>query len=129
MRSGKEAGIMNMEMDAMLDQAVEEVFAVLRRDGLVDLSKKRWDDLEEPAVEIGDRVTQKILAKLLGQQAEDLQEHGLETCCRCGTKLDDPPVQSRTLVTRRGKVHWKTPVQYCAACRRDFFPSGEGTGD
>jgi hypothetical protein len=38
-------------------------------------------------------------------------------------------VQSRTLVTRRGKVHWKTPVQYCAACHRDFFPSGEGTGD
>jgi hypothetical protein len=80
-------------------------------------------------VDIGDRVTQKVLAKLLGKQAEDLQKHGPEACCRCGTKLDGPSLQSRTLVTRRGKVHWKTPVLYCAACRRDFFPSGEGAGD
>lgn len=120
---------MNQEMDAVLDRAVEEVFAVLQRDGLADLVEKRWDDLEEPAVEIGDRVTQKVLAKLLGKQAEDIQEHGLETCCRCRTKLDGVSHQSRSLVTRRGKVHWKTPVQYCAACRRDFFPSGEGIGD
>ena len=120
---------MNQEMDAVLERAVEEVFAVLRRDGLADLSEKRWDDLEEPAAEIGDRVTQRVLAKLLGKQAEDLQEHSPRACRRCGTKLDGPSHQSRTLVTRRGKVHWKTPVQYCAACRRDFFPSGKSVGD
>ena len=120
---------MNQEMNAVLDRAVEEVFAVLRREGLADLSEKRWDDLEEPAVEVGDRVTQKVLAKLLGRQAEELQEHSPGACCRCATKLDAPSPQSRSLVTRRGVVHWKSPVQYCAACRRDFFPAGEDAGD
>jgi hypothetical protein len=120
---------MKMEMEAVLERAVEEVFAILRRDGLGDLLEKRWDDLEEPAVAIGDQVTQKVLAKLLGRQAEAVEEHSPETCCRCGGKLDGRSHQSRTLVTRRGKVHWKTPVQYCAACRRDFFPSGEDAGD
>jgi hypothetical protein len=121
---------MGKEMDDLVERVAELVFATMQREeGMDHLSEKRWDDLEGPSVEIADRVAQKVLAKLLGKQAEELQERSPERCCRCRRKLDVPTTQSRSLMTRRGTVHWKTPVRYCAACRRDFFPAGEGVGD
>jgi hypothetical protein len=123
---------MQVELEAVLDRLAEEVVEAVRGHGLEELRNKRWAELEGPAVEVGDAVTRKVLARLLGQQAEELvggDAAGGRGCPFCTTELAEKPRQTRSLVTRRGTVHWKTPVGRCTRCRRDFFPSGEGVGD
>ena len=120
---------MERKLESLVDHVAGEVLVALRGNGLAELKDKRWEDLEGPAVVLGDAVTRKVLEKLLGEQAEAFQKCAERNCGCCEKVLDDEASETRGLVTPRGIVRWKTPVQHCAACRRDFFPSSEGLGD
>lgn len=103
-----------------------ELAACLTDQGARDFRETRLSELEDELGDVADQLVGQVLSTLLRQQAEQVAE---AVCCpRCGGVLDEKLDQTTPLQTRRGRVHWKQPVRRCPACRRDFFPSGQGTG-
>lgn len=121
---------MSQNLDGIVDRVSSEIREDLRDEvGLDDLTKKKWGDLENPAVDIGDRVTKKVLQALLEDQAGQVAKRDGHACPRCGKAMDDKSDEAHSLQTKRGWVHWKQPQQRCSRCRCDFFPSGPGAGN
>ncbi len=115
------------EVRAVVSRCARELREALRGTNLDQLGDKRWDELEGPAVEVGDLVACQLLQTLLQEQAGEVGK-GAEVCPLCGAKLENKADESQPLQTRRGWVSWPQPVGRCPRCRRDFFPSGANSG-
>ena len=109
-----------------LERCVAQLAACLTDQGTRDFRETRLTDMEDELGKVANQLVQQVLPVLLRQQGEQVAD---AACCpRCGGILDEKPDQTTPLQTRRGRVHWKQPVRRCNTCRRDFFPSGQGTG-
>ena len=109
-----------------LERAVVDLSECLTDRGTRDLRATRLADMEDELCTLADQMVLQLMPALLHRQAQQVAD--ADVCPRCGGALDEQPDQTRLLQTRRGRVHWKQPVRRCPACRRDFFPSGQGAG-
>lgn len=109
---------------ASIEQIASLVVVKLTRGGkLADLANADLMTIEEETLDQVDQVTRAVINELLGKQADTAPPP--TTCPKCGGKLCDKPPQARSLQSKRGRVHFKTDVYRCEACRLDFFPSDE----
>lgn len=111
---------------ASIEQIASLVVEKLTQGGeLADLANADLMTIEEETLEQVDRVTRAAINELLSKQAEAAPPP--TACPKCGGRLCDKPPQPRSLQSKRGRVHFKTDVYRCEACRLDFFPSDENT--
>lgn len=109
---------------ASIEQIASLVVEKLTQGGkLTDLANADLMTIEEEAIDQVDQVTRAVVNQLLGRQADTVAPPG--GCPKCGGKLREKPPQARSLQSKRGRVHFKTDVYRCEACRLDFFPSDE----
>jgi hypothetical protein len=87
-------------------------------------------EIEDVVLALRQHLSDEMLAQILQRQA-DSQERPpqYQQCpsCQRPVKPDEP--EPRQLVTRAGEAQWSEPRDYCHACRRAFFPSGQKFGD
>jgi hypothetical protein len=87
-----------------------------------------FEEREERACELGDALTRRLLEEHLA--ADDAADPGVEVACPIcdGPVYCDSPekaeMQTRELLTRRGKVEFERAARRCNRCRRIFFPRG-----
>jgi uncharacterized protein with PIN domain len=107
-----------------LEQIADLVVTKLTQGGkLADLANADLMTIEEETIEQVDQVTRVVLNALLDKQADAAPPP--RGCPKCGARLCEKPPQARSLQSQRGRVHFKTDVYRCEACRLDFFPSDE----
>ena len=112
------------ESTPSIEQIASLVLEKLTQGGkLADLADADLMTIEEETIGQVDQVTRAVLNQLLGQQSEASSPP--TACPKCGGKLCDKPPQGRSMQSKRGRVHFKTDVFRCEACRLDFFPSDE----
>lgn len=109
-----------------LRHCVSVLAAYVTADGTRDFRETRLTQMEEELGEAADVLVREVLATVLRQQPEQVATDCV--CPRCGGVLEEKPPAQTPLLTRRGPVHWLQPVRRWPACRRDFFPSGQGVG-
>lgn len=109
-----------------LDQIAELVVEKLTESGaLANLGSASFEAIEGQTILSVDQITRDVISKLLGKQARIIEPP--KRCPRCGGEVGDKPTQARFLQSGRGRVHFKTEVVHCEACRLDFFPSVPNT--
>jgi uncharacterized protein with PIN domain len=114
------------ESTPSIEQIANLVVEKLTQGGkLADLANADLMTIEEETVDQVDQVTRAVMNQLLGQHAEAAPPPTV--CPRCGGPLCEKPPQGRSMQSKRGRVHFKTDVFRCEACRLDFFPSDENT--
>lgn len=112
------------EKTPSIEQVASLVVEKLTEGGkLADLANADLMTIEEETIDQVDQVTRAVINELLGKQAEAAPPP--KSCPKCGGKLCEKPPQGRSLQSKRGRVHFKTDVFRCEACRLDFFPSDE----
>lgn len=90
---------------------------------LSDLANADLMTIEDETIEQVDQVTRVVINTLLRRQSDAAPPP--RGCPKCGGGLCEKPPQARSLQSKRGRVHFKTDVHRCEACRLDFFPSDE----
>jgi hypothetical protein len=89
----------------------------------------QFSDLEEMAVQVGQKVSQRIIDQALQRQATEPVLAEDQVCPKCQHPLIAGDPEPRIVATRVGDAQWKEPSASCRRCRRDFFPSVEASGD
>jgi uncharacterized protein with PIN domain len=111
---------------ASIDSIASLVVEKLTRGGkLADLANADLMSIEEETIDQVDLITRAAINQLLGKQAQAAPPP--TACPKCHGKLCEKPPQARSLQSKRGRVHFKTDVYRCEACRLDFFPSVENS--
>lgn len=87
-----------------------------------------FDELEELACQVADRLTCEVLRAAVERQAQAELPNDLRACPCCGGTVEDKPSKTRRLHTSRGDIAWAQPQAYCPRCRRAFSPSGQEPG-
>jgi hypothetical protein len=93
------------------------------QNGLVTFAER-----EERACQLGDQLTCRLLEEHLA--ADDTADPGSEVDCPfCGRPVacKEPAkaaMESREVLTRRGKMEFDRAARRCSRCRRIFFPAG-----
>ena len=111
-----------ISLDSIADLVVERL---MESGALANLGSANLDAIEEETLLSIDQITREVISKLLGTQAQIIEPP--KQCPKCGGDVGDKPTQARSFQSRRGKVHFKTEVVHCEACRLDFFPSVQNT--
>lgn len=83
-----------------------------------------FDAIENRAVAVGDAVSAALVKLQSARQPPVEKESHCPTCGRTGRYLGDRP---RELLTRRGPATIAEPRYFCPCCRKDFFPSDQGS--
>ena len=87
-----------------------------------------FEEREDRACDLGDELTRRLLQEHLG--ADETTDPGAVVDCPiCGGPVhhDSPEqaeLETRELLTRRGKVQYERAARRCKRCRRIFFPAG-----
>lgn len=85
-------------------------------------------ELENLAVEIGDELGRQLANTDLAERAEEVGREGWHACPDCGRSCAvEEEREPLILQGRRGEIEYSEPRCHCPACRRAFFPGGEGT--
>ena len=109
------------EFQEQAGRAFDQMLGSDGRNGLIT-----FEEREERACELGDGLTRQLLEEHLS--ADDAADPGVEVACPiCGgpVRCDSPEkaeMETRELLTRRGKVEYKRAARRCKRCRRIFFP-------
>jgi hypothetical protein len=82
--------------------------------------------MEELAMEAAHAMVEGTLKTLVRQQADRLGD--AQGCPECGS-VQSLERRARPFQVRSGELELEEPVAHCSTCRRDFFPSAEGTED
>lgn len=86
----------------------------------------RFAELEEVAVQVGQKLSRAMVNQALNQQATE-QSSGAAAwrrCSGCGGPAEiEPDPEPSIMTTRVGDAEWSEPKCYCHKCRRSFFPS------
>jgi hypothetical protein len=104
-------------------KAFDQMLGSDGQNGLVTFQER-----EERACEVGDSLTRRLLEEHLA--ADEFCDPGaLVDCPLCGRPVpcDDPQkveLESRSLLTRRGRAEFERAARRCTHCRRIFFPPG-----
>ena len=88
-----------------------------------------FSEIEELGVQLGDAVCREFVGQAVREHAQ--APEGAETevrCPTCGGLLQRRDAEPRSMLTRRGEVHWQEPQGYCPQCRKAFFPSVQEFG-
>lgn len=87
----------------------------------------RFDEIEQQGMDLGLEVARLFMEQSLASQAQaGLPEEALQEQQRETPKIIKHC--ERKLETSAGEVHWDQPQTRLTKARRDFFPSGPGTG-
>jgi len=91
----------------------------------------RFHELEETVGAIRKVLTERMLHQALERQAAQAERPPeYNVCPGCGRPAAAAgPPQPRLLDTGDGEARWQEPKTRCDACRRDFFPSEQESGD
>ncbi|GAB4444418.1 MAG: hypothetical protein Kow00120_14090 [Anaerolineae bacterium] len=103
---------------AVFEQQVQEELEKARRRALLAES---FDEMEEIAVEVGQRLQQGLLAAAAAQREA---EHGRERCRECGANMERKGREPRKLKTSVGAVEIVRERWQCPACGASVFPPG-----
>jgi hypothetical protein len=91
------------------------------------------NDIELAMEELADAVADEFAAQLLARQAaaDAAAAKSGPTCPHCGRAGHSSGTRRREILTTRGSAPLVESKCYCAACRRNFFPSlpAFGTGE
>lgn len=79
-----------------------------------------YDQIEMPAHEVGQRLSQMIQSARAGDVASD--QHAQVACPSCG-KTCNAEAKRREVHSMDGPVELVETVAHCRHCRRSFFPS------
>lgn len=104
-----------------VDQIAELVVEKLLAGSLKNLKSANLLSIENDTIEQVDEITRGVISRLLTKQAEETDVP--ESCPKCSKPLGQKSPQGRSLLSKRGRVNFKTDVCHCEACRLDFFPS------
>ncbi len=111
----------------LLDRIADLVVEKLTQSGaLANLGSASLDEIERETIINLDQITREVISQLLGRQARLVEPP--TQCPQCGGEVGSKPAQGRSLQSQRGRVHFKTEVVRCEACRLDFFPSVQNSG-
>jgi hypothetical protein len=88
-----------------------------------------FDELEEQAVEAGDRLARFLIENSISAQSTDFDPPEECDCPRCGepAKRKGEAPDTRELQAKPGAIAFKRQAYYCAPCRRIFFSNGPRT--
>jgi hypothetical protein len=91
----------------------------------------RFSELEETVGAIRKALTERLFHQALERQAgQPDRPPEYNVCPVCGRPVAAAgPPQPRRLDTGDGEARWQEPKTRCDACRRDFFPSEQESGD
>lgn len=107
-----------------LEQIANLVVEKLTSTGkLTDLANANLLTIEQQVIDQVDLITRAVICELLARQAKNADSP--TACPRCHGQMNEKNPQNRSLQSRRGRVHFKTDVFHCEACRLDFFPSAQ----
>ena len=104
---------MGVELRKILGGAVRE-----------DGTPKRFDELEQESIEVGDLIGSAMLEANVQDSEKPAATCRCPKCNRVCPRRDEEP---RVLQTDRGEVSWLEAEYFCRKCRRSFFPSDGGT--
>lgn len=76
--------------------------------------------IENDTIEQVNEITRGVISRLLTKQAEETDVP--ESCPKCSKPFGQKSPQGRSLLSKRGRVNFKTDVCHCEACHLDFFP-------
>ena len=111
----------------LLERIAELVVERLTQSGaLAQLGSASLDQIEGETIIHLDQITREVISQLLGKQAGLVEPP--QCCPQCGGEVGPKPVQTCSLQSQRGRVHFQTKVVHCEACRLDFFPSVQNSG-
>jgi hypothetical protein len=89
----------------------------------------KFADLEEPAVQLGQAVSQGMIDQAVARQAAAVPVDA-DSCSACRTPLGPAGgTEPRAVATQVGTARWEEPKRYCPRCRAAFFPPVPGAGD
>jgi len=109
------------EFQEQAGEAFDQMLGSDGQNGLVTFSER-----EDRACDLGDRLTRRLLEEHLSADAE-ADPGGEVTCPICGRPVhcgspEKAEMETRELLTRRGKVEYERAARRCKHCRRIFFP-------
>ena len=111
-------------------QRLVEVAAEARRLVYGEKGHPLWGtkfvEIENDAKEVGHEFIRLLMEQTSGSQAQDLPADALVT--QTGETALLIGQTERTVITESGDIEWTEPKAHLPKSRRDFFPSGEGTG-
>jgi len=84
-----------------------------------------FDEMEEMAVEVGQRLQRAILAA----SAEQRQPGGRMVCKECGARMENKGLKGRKLKTSVGMVEVERERWACPECGASIFPPGSKAED
>jgi len=111
------------EFQEQAGEAFDQMLGSDGENGLVTFEQR-----EERACDLGDGLTRRLLEEHLAADAE-ADPGGEVTCPICGRPVhcdspEETELETRELVSRRGKVEYERAARRCKHCRRVFFPHG-----
>ena len=104
-------------------RAFDQMLGSDGQNGLVTFAER-----EQRACEVGDALTRLLLEEHL--DADEFNDPGAQVDCPlCGGPVacDHPEkvaLESRRVLTKRGRVAYERAARRCPRCRRIFFPHG-----
>lgn len=118
-----------METNDRLRRRLEEMAEQLREEfGDVEPGEHGCllEAVEDWAVEVGDQLARRVMAKQLAPADVSAQE---SRCPQCHQIARWKGPRKRRVETRRGPIQVSEPEYYCPECRRSFFPADPSPGD
>jgi len=95
-------------------------------DGVPEWGTK-FSQIEAEALEVGRELSRLMMEQAVGEQAQGVPSSRLEES-DSGEPAAVIGTEPSVLETTAGEVQWKQPKTRLSKARRDFFPSGPGTG-
>jgi hypothetical protein len=83
--------------------------------------------IEAEALEVGRELSRLMMEQAVGEQSQRVPSSTLEAA-DSGETAAVIGAEPSVLETTAGEVQWKQPKTRLSKARRDFFPSGPGTG-
>lgn len=131
---GKESQIDSLNLSPLAQQKMQELVALLAKEGFGDDGRPSIDTdfatIEEYGHQAGRCVAQALDEHLSRRHAEHFQEQQEHPCPTCGALCEvADAAKQRSLKTRDGTVTLSEPASFCPTCERAFFPSADRTED
>jgi hypothetical protein len=114
----------NPDREALIEETMRQIRKQLEEKLPADTAT--LDQIEEAVADIGSAFQRDLQQRIADKRAKQPRDNRL--ACPCGGRATYKDMQTRTLITRHGRLPFRRPWYYCPGCKQGFSPLDRALG-